>query len=102
MARWFGVRCIFKRRSKQHYEERITLWHADSFETAIKRAEAEAIEYQEISESDYLRIAQAYELPDGVSDGSEVFSLFRESSLGPEEYVSRFFDSGTEVQKKDE
>ena len=102
MARWFGVRCIFKRRGKPHYEERITLWHADSFETAIERAEAEAIEYQEIIESDYLHIAQAYELADGAGDGSEVFSLFRESSLGPEEYVSRFFDTGTEIQKKGE
>ena len=99
MARWYGVRCIFKRRGLPHYEERITVWRADSFEAAIERAEAEAIDYQEGSESDYLRIAQCYELVKSVGDGSEVFSLIRDSALDPDEYISRFFDTGTERQR---
>lgn len=99
MARWYGVRCIFKRRGLPHYEERITVWRADSFEAAIECAEAEAIDYQEGSESDYLRIAQAYELVKSVGDGSEVFSLIRDSALDPDEYISRFFDTGTERQR---
>jgi hypothetical protein len=101
MARSYGVRCIFKRRGQPHYEERITLWRANSFEAAIERAEAEAVDYQEGSESEYMHMAQVYELAAGrVGDGSEVFSLIRDSSLGPKEYITRFFDTGSERQGK--
>jgi hypothetical protein len=100
MGRWYGVRCIFKRRDGPHFEERITVWRAESFELAIERAEAEAIGYQDVSESDYLRIAQAYELVGGVTDGSEVFSLMRDSPLAQDEYIVRFFSTGMERQRK--
>lgn len=33
---------------------------------------------------------------DAIDDGAEVFSLMRDSTLGHEEYLSRFFATGTE------
>jgi hypothetical protein len=73
-SRWFTVRCVFRmERLKQidglqdtyAYEERMTLWQAESFDDAISLAEAEGREYCDVlPPAEYLRIAQAYELPD--------------------------------------
>jgi len=57
---WFGVRCIFHWSEPPTYEERITLWHADSLDDAIEQAEAEAYRYAEALHSEYLQLAQAY------------------------------------------
>ena len=75
------------------------MWQAESFEAAIRRAEADAIDYQKSSDFEYLRLAQAYDLrTDLIRDGSEVFSLIRSSALAPDEYKKRFFDTGSEAQ----
>lgn len=48
---WYSVRCIFKHPSRHDmtkrglYEERVTIWKANSFEEAIENAELEAKEY---------------------------------------------------------
>lgn len=78
------------------YEERITIWQAPDFETAIALAEREAADYA--SEGDEaLGLSQAYELADEAPlHGVEVFSLLRESDLEPEEYLSTFFATGDE------
>jgi len=34
-----------------------------------------------------------------LEDGDEVFSLIRESELAPDDYISRFFDTGKERQR---
>ena len=82
------------------YEERITLWLAESEDDAIARAEADAREYAQILEpAAYLGLAQSYELADEVGDGAEVFSLVRESNLVPNDYLDAFFDTGTERQR---
>ncbi len=39
---WFGVRCVFRWSASPTYEERITLWQADSLDDAIARAEDDA------------------------------------------------------------
>jgi hypothetical protein len=97
---WYGVRCIFKWRDRPEYEERVTVWHATSFEAAIERAEAEAREYGADTELEYLGLAQAFDLKaDQIADGSEVFSLIRTSPLAPDEYINRFFDTGSERQR---
>jgi hypothetical protein len=99
-ASWYGIRCIFKHRDRPQYEERITVWRATSFEAAIGRAKAEAVEYQAICECEYVRLAQAFHLAtDLIADGSEVFSLIRTSDLAPDEYINRFFDTGSELQR---
>lgn len=110
---WYAVRCLFKKgwpgpnpgeESFNRYEERITLWQATSVDEAIVKAEAEALEYAaEIEENpdSYLGLAQAYILSDQPSDGSEVFSLLRRSTLEATDYLDTFFDTGDEHQTTD-
>ena len=100
----FAVRLVIELaarsiQTKKHlYEERITLWRADTFEGALKKAEIEARSYAK-EEQSVLSLAQAYELYDPVSfegESAEVFSLVRESDLAQEEYLTAFFDTGNE------
>jgi hypothetical protein len=107
---WYAVRCVF--RAAWHgvdgevapreslYEERITLWQADSAEEAIALAEGEAAEYSE-DDDEYLELAQAYELFDELGHGAEVFSLMRSSHLEPDAYLDAFFDTGKERAQAD-
>ena len=37
---WYGVRCVFRHRPLEVYEERVTLWTAGSFDEAISQAES--------------------------------------------------------------
>lgn len=94
---WFTVRCII--RHDGAYEERVTLWMAGTFDGAIALAESEATEYAEMLGHTYCGLAQSYSLPESTpGHGSEVFSLFRESDLEPNEYLNQFFDTGAELQ----
>ncbi|MEU0535455.1 hypothetical protein [Amycolatopsis tolypomycina] len=98
---WFAVRCVFRWAGAegQPYEERLTLWRATDLDAAIARAEEEARVYAENTGVTYLGLAQGYETGEqGPTDGSEVFSLLRESALPPEEYLDRHFDTGGEHQ----
>jgi hypothetical protein len=99
----FSVRCLFRWRrfnteqAHHTYEERITLWNAASFDAAIAFAEEEAREYAQDNGFEVLDLCQAYELVDEVAvHGVEVYSLLRDSSLEPEEYIDTFFDTGDE------
>lgn len=102
---WYGVRCVFYHADNDApvsalYEERVTVWKAETFEGAIADAESEAGQYAAQLSIKYLGLAQAYKLPVGViSSGTEVFSLIRESGLDPMSYLDRFFDTGTERQQ---
>lgn len=98
---WIAVRCIFRTtwEGAQMYEERLTLWKATDVERAIELAEREAATYAEDSiDAEYVGLAQAYVLVDEPCEGAEVFSLIRASTLDPDAYVDRFFDTGTERQ----
>jgi hypothetical protein len=106
-AAWFAVRCVFQSgrpagASDATYEERITLWRADSAAVAIERAEAEALDYAGSvpdAPDSYLGIAQSYRLFDDPVDGAEIFSLMRDSDLPAEDYIDAFFDTGSERQQ---
>jgi hypothetical protein len=58
---WYSVRCVLRSASDNGsgalYEERITLWRAESFEEAIERAEREALEYSADVEAEYVGLA---------------------------------------------
>src|SRR4051812_44803657 len=101
---WFAVRCVFELSGSDDahlYEERVTLWQASSAEEAIARAEAEANDYASVLEDapdTYLGLAQPFHLFNPPTDGTEVFSLVRESVLPPRDYLDAFFDTGTECQ----
>jgi hypothetical protein len=97
---WFGVRCVFRWAQPPTYEERITLWEAESLDDAIAMAETEAAAYARRLDSEYLEIAQAYWIgPSRPAHGSEAFSLMRDSELEPDEYLDTFFDTGQERQR---
>jgi hypothetical protein len=82
------------------YEERITLWRAPSFDDAIALAEDEARDYaRDIETATYAGLAQAYHLADEPGHGAEIFSLIRDSTLPPDDYLTAFFDTGTEHQQ---
>jgi hypothetical protein len=99
---WFAVRCVFQGAASEGsstYEERITLWSATDFETAIAQAELEAAEYARSVECAYLGLAQAFQLFEAPRQGTEVFSLMRDSPLGPVEYAATYFATGQEREK---
>lgn len=96
---WYSVRCVFRfdLDEGQCYEERLTLWQARNAQEAIALAEREAEEYAAAAEEcEYLGFAQSFWLFGPPRDGAEVFSLFRDSTLPPEEYLDTFFDTGRE------
>lgn len=61
---WYGVRHVVK--SGDSYEERVTLWNADSIGDAITQAETEATSYASeiVSDGEVLDLFQAYRLPE--------------------------------------
>lgn len=106
---WYAVRCVFAvgwppEVAGRTYEERITLWQSASFDDAIELAEEDAEDYAaeiEDGPSVYLGVAQAYRLPMDPGHGAEVFSLLRTSDLEGAAYVTRFFDTGGEIQNSE-
>ena len=86
--------------AKRHvYEERITAWNAPSLDEAIELAEADAKRYADQEGFEALDLFQGYWLFDSIEridDGTEVFSLLRESDLDSAEYLDAFFDTGNE------
>jgi hypothetical protein len=98
---WYAVRSVLRHSHDQRlYEERITLWQAPSFDDAVSRAESESSEYGAMVGSESLGLSQAFEIAeDQVREGTEVFSLIRESELSPSDYLDTFFDTGTERQR---
>jgi hypothetical protein len=104
-ASWYTVRCVFELErtdsGERTYEERVTLWQADSFDQAIRSAESDARAYAQLVDAEYLGLAQSFHLftNGNVGHGDEVFSLIRDSELAPPDYVDRFFDTGREYQR---
>jgi hypothetical protein len=100
MPEWYTVRCVFRWLSypDRPYEERITLWSANSIDEAINLAEDEATDYAASSGFEYLGLAQAYSIGplDSIESGTEVYSLLRDSGLDPAEYLDQYFQTGAE------
>jgi len=105
---WYGVRCLFEHRDldgdapdRTVYEERVVILRAVSFEEAIELAEREGESYcAALDDVHMLDVVQAYLLADDPhEEGAEVFSLMRSSDLAPDEYATRFFDTGDEHQE---
>ena len=101
--RWYAVRSLFRTAGEPDsaYEERITLWRADSVDEAMEKAETEAAEYADFIGATYFAdFGQAYHLADvPPRNGAEVFSLVRDSALPPKAYLDRFFSTGRERQQ---
>lgn len=108
---WYAVRCVFVasenkpwgpadlKPGEADYDERVTLWQADSADAAIALAEVEAEEHAEMLECEYTGLAQSYLCAADPGQGVEVFSLIRRSDLEPDANLDRFFDTGDEFQR---
>ena len=102
----FSVRSVFLWKPREDqlrrnlYEERITLWRASDIDEAILAAEGEAETYASDADVKYLEFCQAYALVEEVGvNGTEVFSLLRESDLEPTQYLDAFFATGGEHER---
>lgn len=99
---WYGVRsiiCTDHESSPCVYEERVTIWQASTFEDAIGLAEIESLAYSADIGGTSTGLYRAFKIDGTVGHGSEVFSLVRESTRGPADYIDTFFDTGSECQK---
>jgi hypothetical protein len=99
---WYGVRCVFAWGANDAdpatpYEERVTIWQADSFERAIALAEQEGAAYA-VGGLRRLGLVQAFALDTEPGHGAEVFALLRRSTLDDGAYLDQFFDTGAELQ----
>jgi hypothetical protein len=104
---WYGVRCLFDHGTtgdEHAYEERVTVWRANSLDEALGLAEEEAGEHAEAlgDGSRFLGFAQAFAMVDPPAHGAEVFSLIRIDRRGPDDYLDAIFDTGTELQQAGE
>jgi hypothetical protein len=77
---WDGVRCVLQGPSTDDgmrtYEERITIWQADSINEATELVILEAEAYAKDVDFKYVGLAQAYAIVDELLEpGSEVFEL---------------------------
>ena len=104
---WYGAKCVFLHTEiescpGQVYEERVILVRADSFDEATSRAEVMAEEYaKDVGGCSYLGFVSVFHIYDEyVGDGTEVYSLMRTSELSRDEYLNRFYDTGTERARK--
>ncbi len=100
---WYGAKCVFRHNDRKDddnnmYEERIVLFKAENIDEAIIRAENEAKQYvNELSNCEYLGFVDVFNLFDEtVEDGTEVYSLMRQSKLDKEKYLDNFYDTGLE------
>lgn len=102
---WYGAKLIFRHVNNEtgnsrSFEERVVLVHADTEEAASRRAEELAKEYED-SNTEYTGFIQLFHIFDeSIGDGTEVFSLIRESQLSTDEYLDSFYDTGGECERK--
>jgi hypothetical protein len=100
---WYGAKCVFQHNDRKDgdnnmYEERIVLLKAENIDEALIRAENEAKQYvNELTECKYLGFVDVFNLFDEtIEDGTEVYSLMRQSKLNKEKYLDNFYDTGLE------
>jgi hypothetical protein len=101
---WFGARTIYRVENSNTvnspnklYEERVVLIAASSDDEAIAKAEKEAELYALNTDMTYLGFVNVFELYQSkIENGTEVYSLMRESALESDAYLDRFFDTGSE------
>ena len=100
---WFSARCAFRHpglpspEGASVFEERLILLRASDPDKAITKAELEARAYSAALELEFLGFVSVYDLEEeSPGEGVEIYSVLRTCALDPDEYVSRFLDTGTE------
>ena len=103
---WYSVLCVFSHPTRVRkaqgnlYEERITLWKAETWNDAYKLAEEEAKEYAKKEDCIFIRACCSYHLFDNnVVDGfqgAEIWSNMRDSHFDADTYINTYCNSGRE------
>lgn len=101
---WYGAKTLYQVQTntvespKKLYEERVVILKASSLDNAIVEAEKEARQYaSDDSGITYLEYVNVFKLiSQEIRDKTEVFSLMRESRLGANKYIDRYFNTGNE------
>jgi hypothetical protein len=100
---WFAVRCLFSHPTRkqsseaQLFEERITLWRADSWDQAFTAAEAEAADYAVSANCIFVRALDGFNLFDRtVGEGTEIWSVMRGSNMDADIYILTFCKTATD------
>jgi hypothetical protein len=80
------------------YEERVVVLLATNREEAIAKAEAEADRYAaRWADAKYLGYVVVYDMTEpGIQDGTEVFSLMRQTDLSSQAFLDRYHDTESE------
>jgi len=107
--KFYGAKTLYKHNAppkfgkKWVYEERIVLIGAHNADEAIKQAELEANNYSKKEKTIvYLNFVNVFEIFDRkISSGSEVYSIMRSEDLIDDEYIDRYYDTGTEHIKNE-
>ena len=94
---WYSVKCLFHHPTRKAdgedflYEERVTLWRAESFEAAHRLAEEEARHYATESKCVFVASTDSFHLfEEEILSGAEVYSSMRGSNLQPGIYRKTF------------
>ena len=94
---WYSVKCLFHHPTRRAlderylYEERITLWKANSIEEAHAKAEAEARRYAAEAACHFVDSTDSFLLEgESLDSGSEVYSIMRGSNFDPDQYQRTF------------
>ena len=104
----FGAKTVYRvqesdpnsNSKKDLYEERVVVITASSFDDAISKAEIEAESYASETGMRYLEFVNIFKIENNkIEDGTEVYSLMRETELEADAYLNRFFDTGSERTK---
>ena len=105
---WFSAKCIFRHLrtdgdvEKTFYEERFALIQAENFDAAVIAAEQDAEAYSaDIENCRFLGFTDIFQLGSkAIGHRTEFYSLLRESDLGENEYLDRFYDTGMERSRE--
>ena len=94
---WYTVKCLFHHPDLNHpgddflYEERLTLWKAESFEEAHRMAEEEARRYASENNCVFVKSTDSFHLfEEEIVAGGEIYSTMRGSNLQPDAYFRTF------------
>jgi hypothetical protein len=101
---WFAAKTVCRHERDSDgkrgtlFEERVVLLRATDFDDAIAKGEIEVQEYcRGLREVAYVEYINVYRLEaDTIGDGTEVFSLMRESKLSDSDYLDHFYDDDNE------
>ena len=106
---WYSVKCVFEHdglaegSERTVYEERVVILRAAGFDDAIEQGEAEAQQYVEkLGDSvRYAGFIDAYRTGEKkLANGMEVYSLMRGTTLAREEFLTHYYDDGTERSQR--